>query len=248
MKKNDLSNEIVKRNDRRRIDDGRTGQDPQPIKRGRGELAERPDDRFLARVGGPRLSARQIDELTGFVRGIIADDVVSPAEVAALKSWLAVNHGITYEPVLADLATRIDEVLQDGQVDAEECRELLELLKGLCGTSAPGELMKSTSLPLCKPPPALTFAGRRYCFTGTFSFGRRQACEQAVIGLGAQCAALTKKTEFLVVGIYATDSWKHSSYGTKIMRAAEWRSTGTPISIVGEDHWAAELRRHGQVH
>jgi hypothetical protein len=69
-----------------------------------GHIAERPDDKFLARVGGPRLSARQIDELMGFVRGIIADDVVSNAEVAALKSWLAINHGITQEPVLRDLA------------------------------------------------------------------------------------------------------------------------------------------------
>lgn len=211
-------------------------------------MVDRPDDKFLARVGAPRLSARQIDELTGFVRGIIADEVVSAAEVTALKSWLAVNHGITYEPVLADLAARIDEVLHDGQVDADECRDLLDLLKGLCGTSAPGELMKSTSLPLCKPPPVLAFDGRRYCFTGTFNFGRRKACEQAVLGLGGQCGELTKKTEFLVVGVYATESWKHSSYGTKIMRAAEWRADGTAISIVGEEHWAAELRRHGLVH
>lgn len=206
-------------------------------------MADRPDDRFLARVGGSRLSARQVDELTGFVRGIIADDVVSPAEVAALKSWLAVNHGITYEPVLADLARRIDEVMQDGEADADECRDLLELLKGLCGTSAPGEMMKSTDLPLCKPPPDLAFAGRRYCFTGTFTFGRRQACEQAVLGLGAACGALTKKTQVLVVGVYATESWKHSSYGTKIMRAAEWRAEGVPIAIVGEEHWAREMQR-----
>ncbi len=206
-------------------------------------MADRPDDTFLARVGGPRLSARQVQELTGFARGIIADDVVSPAEATALRSWLAVNHGITYEPVLADLGARIDDILQDGRVDADECRDLLELLKGLCGTSAPGELMKSTTLPLCKPPPALAFQHWRYCFTGTFTFGRRQDCEQAVQALGAECGSLTKKTQILVVGIYATDSWKHSSYGTKIMRAVQWRAEGVPISIVSEEHWTSELRR-----
>jgi hypothetical protein len=211
-------------------------------------MVERPDDKFLARVGAPRLSARQIDELMGFVRGVIADEVVTSAEVAALKSWLAINHGITHEPVLGDLAARIDEVLQDGTVDAEECRDLLELLKGLCGTSAPGELLKSSSLPLCKPPPVLIFEGRRYCFAGTFNFGRRKECEQAVVTLGGTCGELTKKTAFLVVGVYATDSWKHSAYGTKIIRASEWRAEGTPIAIVAEGHWANALREHGQVH
>lgn len=137
-------------------------------------MADRPDDRFLAAVGRPRIVARQIDELVGLARGITADDVVSTAEVDMLKSWLAINDAITREPVLRDLALRIDEILSDGTVEPEECRDLLEILKGLCGSSAPGELLKSTTLPVCKPPPSLTFEGRAYCFTGTFNFGKRK--------------------------------------------------------------------------
>lgn len=204
-------------------------------------MAERPDDNFLRAVGRPRLAARQIDELIGFARGITADNVVTPAEVEMLKSWLAINEDITHEPVLGDLARRIDEILADRTADAEECNELLVTLKGLCGDASPGELLKSTELPLDQPPPQLSFSGRRYCFTGTFSYGTRKLCEKAVVDRGGECGSLTQKVQVLVVGVYATESWKHSAYGTKIIRACEWRDKGVPIAIVGEKHWATFL-------
>jgi len=202
---------------------------------------QRPDDEFLKRVGRPRIAARQIDELIGLARGITADNVVTAAEVTILKSWLVLNEDITREPIMRDLALRIDDVLSDGRVDSEECVELLETLRGLCGDQAPGELMKSASLPLCKPPPALAIAGTQFCFTGTFNFGTRKVCEEAVQKKGGACGNLTMKTNVLVVGVYATESWKHSSYGTKIIRAAQWRDQGAPISIVGENHWRSFL-------
>lgn len=204
-------------------------------------MVDRPDDRFLRAVGRPRLVARQIDELVGFARGITADNVISPAEVEMLKSWLAVNEDITHESVLGDLARRIDEILADETANDEECKELLETLKGLCGDASPGELLKSTDLPLDQPPPQLVFSGWRYCFTGTFSYGTRKVCEKAVLDRGGQCGPLTQKVQVLVVGVYATESWKHSAYGTKIMRACGWRDKGVPIAIVGEKQWSAFL-------
>jgi NAD-dependent DNA ligase len=100
-----------------------------------------------------------------------------------------------------------------------------------------GEVLKSASIPLCDPPPSLSFAHQRYCFTGTFNFGPRKDCEAAVTALGAQAGGLTQKTNVLVVGIYATESWKHSSFGNKIMKACEFRDQGLPICIVSEPHW-----------
>lgn len=201
----------------------------------------RPDETFLKRVGRPRIAARQIDELIGLARGISADNVVTSDEVAILKTWLAVNEDIAGEPIMRDLAARIDEVLADGAIEPEECADLLETLKGLCGDSSPGELLKSASLPLCKPPPALSIRGAQFCFTGTFNLGPRKVCERAVLERGGSCGNLTMKTQILVVGVYATESWKHSAYGTKIIRAAQWRDQGAPISIVGENHWRTFL-------
>jgi hypothetical protein len=67
--------------------------------------------------------------------------------------------------------------------------------------------------------------------------GQRKECGRLVVERGGMCGGLTKRTNFLIVGEYATESWKHSSMGTKILKACEMRDSGIPISIVSESHW-----------
>jgi NAD-dependent DNA ligase len=200
-------------------------------------------DEFYNRVGGDRIGSRQIDELIGIARGLVADNHINHGEVEFLQKWLAANLHISDQPVVRVLYKRITEMLADGLVDDDEKSELLETLNQFSNRDigGVGEILKSTSLPLDDPQPILTFAGHRYCFTGTFNFGCRKDCELAVTKLGAEVGSLTRKTNVLVVGIYATESWKHSSFGNKIMKACEWRDSGLPIKIVGESHWMTHI-------
>jgi NAD-dependent DNA ligase len=132
--------------------------------------------------------------------------------------------------------------LADGIVDELEMSELLDTLSRFSdGDFELGETLKATSLPLCSPAPSLSFSGQNYCFTGTFNYGQRKHCEQAVTARGATAGGLSSKTNVLVIGVYATDSWKHSSFGNKILNACEYRDRGQPISIVSEEHWAKHL-------
>lgn len=205
-------------------------------------MAEHPSDVFLNRVGGERISSRQIDELVGLSRGLAADGSISQSEVEFLQKWLAANVAISNEPFIHGLYDRINDILSDRVADKEECEELLATLHQFAsGDMELGEVLRSTTLPLCKPAPSLTFNSLRYCFTGTFLYGKRKQCEDAVIERGGQCGSLTQKTNVLVIGIYATESWKHSAFGNKILQAVEWRERGIPISIVSEDHWKQHL-------
>ena len=200
------------------------------------------DTAFLNRVGGQRIADRQIDEMIGLARGLIADGRIEQSEVEYLQKWLAANQAITDQPLIAKLYRRVAEILHDGVVDADEKTELLDTLNRFTTRDIElGEVMKSTTLPLCDPAPTLTFDGKRYCFTGTFTYGTRKACEGAVVSRGALAGSLTQKTSILVIGVYATESWKHSSFGNKILQACEWRDGGLPISIVSEDHWVKAL-------
>ncbi|QQO21923.1 BRCT domain-containing protein [Bradyrhizobium diazoefficiens] len=196
-------------------------------------------DGFYNRVGGDRIGSRQIDELIGLARGLVADNQINQAEVEFLQKWLAANLHISDQPLVRVLYKRIDEMLVDGVIDDDEKAELLETLNRFSNREIGGlgEILRATSLPLDNPEPSLTFVGRRYCFTGTFNFGCRKECEQAVEKLGAEVGSLTQKTNVLVIGIYATESWKHSSFGNKIIKASEWRDSGLPINIVSEVHW-----------
>lgn len=200
------------------------------------------NDQLLNRLNGDRLQSRQVDELIGLARGLIADGALNEAEVRCLEGWLASNLSISQQPLIAILYQRVRDILADGVADQEECAELLETLtKFTAGDAELGEAPKATSLPFCHPAPKLTFEKVSYCFTGTFSFGQRKHCERAVEERGGNGGSLTKSTDVLVIGSYATESWKHSAFGTKILKAADMRSRGLPISIVSEAHWHAHL-------
>ncbi len=200
------------------------------------------NDEFYNRVGGDRITSRQIDELIGLARGLVADNQINQAEVEFLQKWLAANAAISQQPLIHRLYWRINQILSDGVVDETEKAELLDTLNAFSNRDFElGETLKATTLPLCSPAPSLSFQGFRYCFTGTFNYGQRKHCEEAVTQRGAIAGGITQKTNVLVIGVYATESWKHSSFGNKILQAAEWRTQGYPISIVSEEHWVRHL-------
>lgn len=195
------------------------------------------------RYASDRLETRQIDELIGLARGLIADGVINQAEVEFLQKWLAANRSVIDHPVLKCLYDRTRAILADGILDEAEKAELFDTLhKFTNGNFELGEALKATTLPLCNPPPHLSFQGLTYCFTGTFNYGQRKHCEKAIADRGGFTSKNpTRSTDVLVVGIYATESWKHSSFGNKIALAAEMREAGARISIVSEEHWVRFL-------
>jgi NAD-dependent DNA ligase len=197
---------------------------------------------FYKRVAADRLASRQIDELIGLCRGIAADNTINQHEAEFLQKWLAANEDVNDQPLIQTLFRRLGEILGDGVLDPEEAVDLLETLNSFARRDFElGEVLKSTTLPLCDPAPSLSFGGKTYCFTGTFSYGQRRHCEHAVEERGGHCGSLRQSTDVLVIGVYATDSWKHSAFGNKILKAAEIRAKGHPLSIVSEEHWTKHL-------
>lgn len=200
------------------------------------------NDQYFNQLNRPRLQARVVDELIGLAKGIAADGILADRELAYLVRWLVANREITHDPLVAALYRQVQAMLSDGVFTAEERAELLGILADF--GSAPmeiGEPMLATALPFSEPLPALAFDGRRYCFTGTFNYGTRELCEAAVADRGAVAGSLTKNTDFLVVGHYATESWLHSPYGLKIIKAKGMQDKGHDIAIIPEVHWTEHL-------
>lgn len=205
-------------------------------------MVERPTDKMLRSFHGKRLDARQMDELIGLARGLSADGTINQAEAEYLHKWLVACADVRENPLVAPLLSRLSDMLADGKLDPDEASELLETLHNFSGSDFElGEPLKAASLPLDAPLPSVLFSGNRFCFTGTFAYGSRAQCEGIAASLGAECGSLTKNTDYLVIGIYATESWMHSSFGRKIERAVEMRQNGLPIRIIDEHHWQAHL-------
>ncbi|WP_370277827.1 BRCT domain-containing protein [Pontibacterium sp.] len=184
---------------------------------------------------------RQVDTLIGLSKGITANGAVDQAEAEFLQGWL-VQNSQTQNPIIINLLNKVGEMLDDGILDSEESKELLSILHSISGEKAEiGELSKTSTLPICSPPPKVEFEGRSFLFTGTCAYGTRKDCQSAIEALGGVNAkSVTKKLNYLVLGTYVTDSWIHESFGRKIEKAMEYRDSGLPIVILTEEHWLIE--------
>ena len=204
------------------------------------------DETYLKYNARP-VHARTIDTLIGLSKGILADGVVNQKEAAALLSWLEVNKAMVGDnPVVDGLLARVHEMLWDDVLDDEEAQELHNILDGLSGgISEFGEMSRSATFPLDRPAPQVVFSGQYFLFTGQFLYGNRTACNQAVLERGGEVLErVTKRLDYLVIGIYTTPTWRHESFGNKIRRAIEYRDGGkSNLAIVSEEHWMRETER-----
>jgi len=185
---------------------------------------------------------RQIDTLIGISKGLVADGKIDQAESKFLLTWLIQSRQTTDNPVIINLLNKVDAMLEDGVLDSEESAELLALLHKINGEpSEIGELAKTTSLPINRPLPPITFEGREFLFTGTCAYGTRKQCQMVIESLGGiNAKSVTINLNYLVLGTYVTDSWVHETYGRKIEKAMNYRDEGVPIVIVTEEHWINE--------
>lgn len=195
------------------------------------------------------VQARQIDELIGLVKGVLADGAICQGEIEFLLMWMNSNRDVKDEWPARALYPRIAEALADGHVDPNEESEIMSLLLAVVGGNqapASGEASDATKLPLCSPAPQVVFPGQTFCFTGKFSSGSRAWCENQVHangGLGV--SGVTRKLDFLVIGDIGSRDWLHSTHGLKIKKAVDLREAGIPLKIIGEEHWFNSLGVQG---
>lgn len=200
------------------------------------------------RYRGQAVQGRQIDELIGLVKGVLADGVICQQEVEFLLRWLEANRSAASEWPASVLYPRLAAAMADGHMDAEEESDIMSLLlQTVGGANVPDQdngtaFSNSTSLPLSNPTPTVLASGHSFCFTGKFASGTRPWCESVVIDRGGIVLPnITKKLNFLVIGEIGSRDWLHSTHGTKIKKAVDYRDSGVPLHIISEQYWHQEL-------
>lgn len=204
------------------------------------------DDHALLKIHADRIVKRQIDELVGLAKGALLDGVIEENEAQGIYKWLQTNSLCLNTWPASVLYQRLQGMLADNHLDEDESGELLGLLMQIAAPIGGAGSVTPTTLPLTAPAPDLVFPGHSFCFTGVFEFGSRADCHQAVMTLGGEPAkGITKKLDYLVIGSVGSEFWRHSSFGSKIVKAAQYREEGVPILIVGEAHWVSRLMSVG---
>jgi hypothetical protein len=188
-----------------------------------------------------RRAERDLSELLGLAKGLLADGVVTEPEADLIRQWVSGHPDAVDQWPVNMLHARLQCMYEDGRVDDRERQDLAELLQALVGGNA-GIIVgedAATDLPVDQPPPPLIWAGSVFVFTGKFAFGPRSVCERQVARLGGVCErTVTKRTSYLVIGTFGSRDWVQTSFGRKIEKAVAYREAGRQIAIVSEDYWA----------
>lgn len=180
--------------------------------------------------------------LLGIANGLLADKVLADSEIHFLRQWLAGNEMIATQWPGDVLYSRVREVVADGVVTDAERQHLIETLEKICGGTLELGPQAGVNQLAFDEEAQIDFRGSSFCVTGEFVFGPRdRVCGEIQERGGTVLKGITKKLKYLVVGLRGSDEWKHGSYGTKILKAVEYKRAGVPILIVGEDTWSSAL-------
>ncbi len=201
---------------------------------------------FFARQAATdaRLLKRSCESLIGLCRGMLADGFLADEEILFLKNWLDENDMLAATWPGEVVYKRINQVLADGVIDKSERKYLTDTLESLIGGTMQ-ETGATEGLPTDLPVEdveSIAFPSSSFCFTGTFLFGTRAACHKATESAGGIAAkGITKKLDYLVIGTNTTESWANTSFGRKIEKAVDYRSSGVPLAIISEACWIGHL-------
>jgi len=196
-----------------------------------------------------RRCERDISELLGLAKGVLADGLVNDEEARYITNWILAHPDGAHQFPLSLILSRVKHIFADGRVDDDEREDLKQLLSELVG-GVDSVLLgydAATLLPLCDPPPLVSWFQEVFVLTGKFAYGTRRQCQHEIFARGGDCEEdVSQRTTFMVIGTFGSEDWRHTAYGRKIEKAVQLRSKGFPIRIIGEDHWAAALEAsHG---
>jgi hypothetical protein len=191
-----------------------------------------------------RRADRDLSEMLGLVKGVLADGVVTDDEAFFLRDWMEAHPDVVSAWPGSVLCRRLRMIFEDGVVTDAERDDLSELLQGLIGGKLGilSGLEPSATLPFDDPQPLIEVPDRVFCLTGRFAFGPRAICEDAVRRVGGWCeSSISMETNFLVIGTFGSRDWVQSNWGRKVEKAVEYREKYGWPRIVSEDRWAAAI-------
>lgn len=102
------------------------------------------DSTHVIKFSRARLSGRQISELLGLCRGLIADGKIIQSEAEALHAWLIGQEEASC-PLVETTRAQVGRMLEGGVLDAGENAELMRLVRGLIDSRPDAEVPLSRS-------------------------------------------------------------------------------------------------------
>lgn len=213
-------------------------------------MTKKISDKEIAQYNAKHRKNRDIDTFIGICIGMLCDGNVNEVELNYLVDWINRNPHIADEYPVSKITNRIGLWLKDGKIDEHEEIELLKVLTSIAEpantpTDEPARTEDFLSDIFCTPEPDIFIYGARISFTGDSDINRDDLIN-LVTSLGATVAKkeISGTTDFLVIAGSASPNWKHTTGGTKIVKAMEIKNRGGKIKIVREEYFLNKLKSH----
>ncbi|MCB4773603.1 MAG: BRCT domain-containing protein [Sulfurovum sp.] len=188
-------------------------------------------DKSFEYYDSQRIEDRKIDEFIGLCRGVLADNDFNEEEKKYLIDWIDKNK-LTEHNTVGKL---YKQLLSEFSLD-----DLKNTLFMFIGGNSPSQEIASmsTQLPIEKSLAKIEFSNSSFCLTGNFSsaYRNRNVIEEIIVSKNGKCKnSVTMDLDYLVIGEFGNNDWRHSNYGRKIEKAIKYReSNQSKIKIISE--------------
>lgn len=182
-----------------------------------------------------------IQRLHAIMAGIMADGIVTEAELRGLSSWLTDHDHLRSCWPYDEVDSLVTTILSDGVIDAAEQKFLQDFFSEFVAvtdnrTIVSPKITEGTSLVgLCAVCPEISFDDSQFCFTGASDKYSRKEFTALVEQLGGVVGSVSAKLDYLIICANGNPCWAYACYGRKVEKAVELRKQGAHILLVHEN-------------
>ncbi|HWA28908.1 MAG TPA: BRCT domain-containing protein [Lacunisphaera sp.] len=196
---------------------------------------------------------KALQELFGYLHGILADRVIKSEELKGLISWMEDYSHLKKIYPFTEIEALVFGVLRDKTIDPKE-QKLLQAFFSQFVVLSRNQSDFTDDLKLsakelcvggiCAVAPDVTFEKKLFCFTGFSTKGKRSDFAREVTQRGGTYHdSVIQDLNYLVIGGAGNPSWAYSCYGRKVEAAILMRKRGNPLLIIDEvDFWDAAVQ------
>lgn len=182
---------------------------------------------------------QRLHALTG---AILADGVISEAELRGLSDWLGDHQHLKSCWPYDEIDSLIVTVMADKKISDQEQKLLKsffsEFTAFLDNTTivSPAVEIGGEIVGLCATCPDVVFEGAKFCFTGASSRYKRTDIAAIVQGLGGEVVNdVSSRVDYLIIGAEGNPCWAYACYGRKVEKAVKLRKEGARIQLIHEN-------------
>ena len=183
-----------------------------------------------------------IQKLHAVLGGIVADGIITEAELKGLSTWLADHEHLRTCYPYDEVDALVLEIMSDGKIDDQEQTFLKQFFSEFTEIyddkilGKPPVLKKSSITGLCSVSPEITFENSWFCFTGVSRNYKRKDLAEIIINFGGNFTnSVRKDLNYLIIGAEGNPCWAYACYGRKVESAVGLRKKGSTLMIVHEN-------------